>query len=490
MATGTGKTVVMAMLIAWQTLNKVQTPRDARFAKRFLVVTPGITIRDRLRVLLPERRRATTTDERDLVPADLWAALDAGADRDHELPRVPAARTPRRSRASRRTRARSCTATARRSTRSRRRRRRWSRRVLRDLGGRGKRRDRRAQRRGAPLLPGQAARRAASRRRGRQGSRGAQRATPASGSGACRRSRKKVGHQGDLRPVGHAVLPQGLRLQRGLHLPVGGERLLADGRDRVGHREGAAHPGRRRRRRRRSSPTCTCGTTSATELPKRKPQEARRTARLDPAQGARRRAAAASTAATSSAFEHWETELAQLGEPPPVFIVVCPNTVVSKLVYDWIAGEQVVERRRRSSLASPASSRCSPTSSTASLARAAAHDPHRLGAARVRRGDEATTSRRPRPHEIEAFKDEYRRRNPGADVEKITDEDLLREVMNTVGKKGRLGEHVRCVVSASRCSPRAGTPTPSPTSSASARSAASCSASRSSAAACAAARTP
>lgn len=53
MATGAGKTVVMAMLIAWQTLNKVHTPQDARFAKRFLVVAPGITIRDRPRVLQP-----------------------------------------------------------------------------------------------------------------------------------------------------------------------------------------------------------------------------------------------------------------------------------------------------------------------------------------------------------------------------------------------------------------------------------------------------
>ena len=51
--------------------------------------------------------------------------------------------------------------------------------------------------------------------------------------------------------------------------------------------------------------------------------------------------------------------------------------------------------------------------------------------------------------EIEAFKQEYRLRNPGADVDKLTDEDLLREVMNTVGKKGKLGEHVRCVVSVS-----------------------------------------
>jgi DNA helicase-2/ATP-dependent DNA helicase PcrA len=49
MATGSGKTVVMAMLIAWQTLNKAAQPNDARFAKRFLVITPGLTIRDRLR---------------------------------------------------------------------------------------------------------------------------------------------------------------------------------------------------------------------------------------------------------------------------------------------------------------------------------------------------------------------------------------------------------------------------------------------------------
>ena len=44
----------MAMLIAWQTLNKQANPQDARFSDAFLVVTPGITIRDRLRVLLPE----------------------------------------------------------------------------------------------------------------------------------------------------------------------------------------------------------------------------------------------------------------------------------------------------------------------------------------------------------------------------------------------------------------------------------------------------
>lgn len=74
MATGSGKTVVMAMLVAWQTLNKVAAPNDARFARRFLIVTPGITIRDRLRVLLPEDSE-NYYRLRDLIPADLLGAL-------------------------------------------------------------------------------------------------------------------------------------------------------------------------------------------------------------------------------------------------------------------------------------------------------------------------------------------------------------------------------------------------------------------------------
>ena len=60
MATGSGKTVVMSMLIAWQILNKVASPQDKRFTRRFLVVTPGVTIRDRLRVLRPEHPATTT----------------------------------------------------------------------------------------------------------------------------------------------------------------------------------------------------------------------------------------------------------------------------------------------------------------------------------------------------------------------------------------------------------------------------------------------
>ncbi len=67
MATGSGKTVVMAMLIAWQTLNKRANPQDAKYSDTFLIVTPGITIRDRLRVLMPNDS-GNYYRERDIVP--------------------------------------------------------------------------------------------------------------------------------------------------------------------------------------------------------------------------------------------------------------------------------------------------------------------------------------------------------------------------------------------------------------------------------------
>ena len=75
MATGSGKTVVMAMLIAWQALNKLESPRDARFGDSFLIVTPGITIRDRLRVLLPNDAD-NYYRQLDVVPVELMERLN------------------------------------------------------------------------------------------------------------------------------------------------------------------------------------------------------------------------------------------------------------------------------------------------------------------------------------------------------------------------------------------------------------------------------
>lgn len=74
MATGTGKTTVMAMLIAWQTLNAVRMQNSGKYSRGFLIVAPGITIRDRLRVLLPEDSESYYAN-RELVPLDMLPDL-------------------------------------------------------------------------------------------------------------------------------------------------------------------------------------------------------------------------------------------------------------------------------------------------------------------------------------------------------------------------------------------------------------------------------
>ncbi len=77
MATGTGKTVVMAMAIAWQILNKVTYPQDPRFSKNIFVVAPGLTVKSRLQVLLPGRE-GNYYDEFNVVPAGLKEKLRLG----------------------------------------------------------------------------------------------------------------------------------------------------------------------------------------------------------------------------------------------------------------------------------------------------------------------------------------------------------------------------------------------------------------------------
>ncbi|MEK6371107.1 MAG: DEAD/DEAH box helicase family protein [Acidobacteriota bacterium] len=75
LATGAGKTTVMAMLIAWQTINAIRRPNSTKFARGFLIVAPGLTIRDRLRVLQPHDPDSYYRS-REIVPADMLADLD------------------------------------------------------------------------------------------------------------------------------------------------------------------------------------------------------------------------------------------------------------------------------------------------------------------------------------------------------------------------------------------------------------------------------
>lgn len=77
MATGSGKTVDMAMLIAWQVINKVTYPQDSRFSKNVFIVAPGLTVKKRLEVLLPFGE-GNFYDEFNIVPTGLIEKLRQG----------------------------------------------------------------------------------------------------------------------------------------------------------------------------------------------------------------------------------------------------------------------------------------------------------------------------------------------------------------------------------------------------------------------------
>ena len=149
-------------------------------------------------------------------------------------------------------------------------------------------------------------------------------------------------------------------------------------------------------------------------------------------------------------YRLWEqnAEARASGITPPVFIVVCNNTNVSKLVFDYIAGweKQIGERTDR-----PVPGNCRSSATTTATARWL-HRPNTIlvDSQQLESGEAMSAEfKKIAAREIDEFKAEYRARFPGRDAESLTDEDLLREVMNTVGKAGKLGEHVKCVVSVS-----------------------------------------
>ena len=77
MATGSGKTIVMAMVIAWHVLNKVTYGQDTRFAKNVLVIAPGLTVKSRLAVLEPSNPENYYEAFR-IVPSSLFDKLRQG----------------------------------------------------------------------------------------------------------------------------------------------------------------------------------------------------------------------------------------------------------------------------------------------------------------------------------------------------------------------------------------------------------------------------
>ena len=135
------------------------------------------------------------------------------------------------------------------------------------------------------------------------------------------------------------------------------------------------------------------------------------------------------------------------GQTPPVFIVVCNNTNVSKLVFDFIAGwEKQIGENTVVQVGQLGIFRNDDGDG------GWLHRPNTIlvDSQQLESGESMSDDfKKIAAREIDEFKHEYRARFPGRDAEDLTDEDLLREVMNTVGKAGKLGEHVKCVVSVS-----------------------------------------
>ena len=148
-------------------------------------------------------------------------------------------------------------------------------------------------------------------------------------------------------------------------------------------------------------------------------------------------------------YAQWQqnTEARTNGLTPPVFIVVCNNTNVSKLVYDYIAGW---ERTLQDGSTVVVPGALSIFSNERDGGWSARPNTILVDSQQLESGEAMSADfKKIAAAEIEEFKAEYRARFPGRDAEDLTDEDLLREVMNTVGKRGRLGEGVKCVVSVS-----------------------------------------
>jgi type III restriction enzyme len=440
MATGAGKTVVMAMLIAWQTVNKVAKPNDARFAKRFLVVAPGITIRDRLGVLHPEREDSYYL-ERDLVPQDLWPMLlqaqveiinyHAFLPRDAKEIQGVSSTTRKLLRGGSPEQLDAFRETPEMV----------SERILRGLGtGAGeivvlndeahhcyqdkllehpdpeadredqeRNRDARVWFRGLLDLkkkPGIKAVYDLS-------------ATPyyLKGSGY---------NEGFIFPWVVSDFSLMDAIESGIvkvpRMPVDDD---AAGKE-VVYRN--------------------LWDTIDPPLPKRR---AARGADVGPQGWPIPSMLEGALTSLYRSYENnharYESSLARQGEPPPVLIVVCPNTVVSKLVYDWIAGREVEMPDGETRLVPgnlPLLSNVQdghPTIRQRTIL---------VDSAQLESGEPLSADfKKDAAREIESFKQLLRQRNPGMDIDKVTDGDLLREVMNTIGKRGKLGEHVRCVVS-------------------------------------------
>jgi type III restriction enzyme len=154
-------------------------------------------------------------------------------------------------------------------------------------------------------------------------------------------------------------------------------------------------------------------------------------------------------------YEEYDLGVRERGErrpellsTPPVLIVVCNNTGVSKEVYKHLAGYEFDEPKhgRRVALGHhPIFSNYLPDGTPRQRPPTLLIDSDAL----ENSGQVNEEFRKVFRDEIEQFRQEYRRLYPERALDELTDAALLREVVNTVGRTGKLGAHIRCVVSVS-----------------------------------------
>ena len=437
LATGTGKTAVMAMLIAWQTINAVRRPNSKKFTRGFLVVTPGLTIKDRLRVLQPNDPDSYY-QSRELVPGDMLGDLE----------RVKIVITnfhafKLRERIDLSKGGRSLLQGQGESLHTLETEGQMIQRVMRDLMGM----------KNILVINDEAHH--------------CYREKPdGDGEGNLKGDDKKEAEKNNeaarLWISGLEAVKRNLGITRVIDLSATPFFLSGSG-----YVEGTLFPWTMSDFSLMDA--IECGIVKLPRVPvadnipggdmpkfrnlweyigKRMPRKGRGKAKtLDPLSlpVELQTAMEALYGHYKKTYELWrETSI----HVPPCFIVVCQNTSISKLVYDFISGFYQENEDGSTTL----------VNGRLELFRNFDEHGNQLGrphtilidSEQLESGDVLDKNfRNMASDEIERFRYEMRERGDHQKAENITDQDLLREVMNTVGKEGRLGESIRCVVSVS-----------------------------------------
>lgn len=440
LATGAGKTTVMAMLIAWQTINAVRRPSSKQFTRGFLVCAPGLTIKDRLRVLQPNDPDSYYRD-RELVPADLLEEVNKAK---IVITNFHAFRRRER--------------------------------IELSAGGRALLEGRTGGELDTLETEGQMLQRVASELMGMKNilvindeAHHCYREKPPEGDdddlkGEERKEAEKNNEAARLWINGLEAVNRLLGVRRVLDLSATPFFLRGSG-----YAEGTLFPWTMSDFSLMDAIECgivklprvpVAENIPGNEMPmfrnlwenirKDMPKKGRGdTENLDPLKLPMRL-----QTALESLYGHYEKTFHLWKEKgikvPPCFIIVCQNTAISKLVYDFVSGFQreksdgtsVLENGRLALFRNFDDNTGNPLPRPNTLL---------IDSEQLEAGDALDASfRSMAADEIERFRRERIERSGDVrEGENITDQDLLREVMNTVGKPGQLGESIRCVVSVS-----------------------------------------